>query len=476
MKSNIILFLILLITLNCQDRYELLLETLSSKTLFTGLMTGNLKKGISPKEIYYTGRAKNIESLSHEINKNYDYPLILIFDTCNFSSIKNFSTDTMFILEGSCAESLDNYTNYNIFELSRDKEILKSAVQDESFYYLKLGKILDMDIIYRLGPVALYNLILIVIILCYVDEKLTNMYIDNVILVNFQIKNTSWLLLGPIVTNISAYPFLGKVVVDSIAEYMILLVYILYKVNFYSLIILLLQGWMTTTFRPIEKSSCYYFKLLIFYELIFIFIINFSMYFVCFTSKLNLYYFKIILEQMLSIAFIAYNFYYRLIPLYKQMNYIRRINNNDLYECLKFKFNKMKKIYIFFCIYAIWNILAPFIENKIIACYYYDYFFHCTCKFFYEVNFNLGFCIIFLPKSLPKNFYSEIIYNYQDIICYTADIKENDDNKKNELNISKLNKDKLDKNKFPILLINPFTSAKDPSLFNKIYTGFINNN
>ena len=478
MKSNkIILFFIFLISLNCQDHYHLSLETLSSRTLFTSLNEYNLKKEISPRKIYYTGHAKNIQSIINELNKYSDYPLILMFDNCNYTYlIKNFSKDTMFIVDSSCSIEKDNYTSYTIFTLGKENDILKSTVEDNPIYYLKLGRQYDLDIIYGLGPFALYNLILIVVILCYMNQKLTTMYILDVILVNYQISHISWFLFGCIVFNVSFYSILGKAVLDSIAEYLTLLMYTVYKSFFYSLSILLIQGWMTITFKPTDKTSWYFFKRLFLYELIFLFIINFSIYFVCFTRKLNLYYFKIILEQILSFAFIGYNFYYKIIPLYKQMNYVRNLNNNnnDLYECIKFKFIKMKKIYIFYSIYTIWNIIAPFIENKFIGCYYYDYFFHCTCRFFYEINFYLGLCIIFLPKTLPPHFYNEIIYNYQDIICYNADIKESNDKKdKNKLNINSLNKNKLKNNKFPILFINPFTSAKDQLLFNNIYIGNI---
>ena len=89
--------------------------------------------------------------------------------------------------------------------------------------------------------------------------------------------------------------------------------------------------------------------------------------------------------------------------------------------------------------------------------------------------FYLGLSIIFMPKTLPINFYNEIIYNYKEIICYDADIYENDDKSSlnNKLNISILNKKELKNYKYPILLINPFTSSKDKSLFNKIQIGFV---
>ena len=477
MKSNIVLFISLSISLNCQHHYRLALEKLGSRSIFYPSIF-NFKKDQDPYDLYYTGKAKNFKNVLDPKDDYYNSPLILIFDkNFNSSNVKYFSKDTIFLIESNFYNFKNNFTNYTAFTISKNDD-LESTLDNGGLYYVQLAKHIDMRIIIILACLGLVSLIMVIFYLCSMNTKLTAITLLNLPLyyVNNLICNLSWMLFGCNVMNISCYPFLGPKIFDSIAEYFLLIFYtIFYKVSFYSMSILFIKGWMTTTFLRTEKDYCYYLKRLLLYEAISIFIINFSMYIVCFTDKLNLYYFRTELEQILSIIFLYYNFKNVLTPLYKQMNYVQSINNNFLYECLKFKFIKMKKMYIFYIIYIILNIISPFIEHPLVFCYYYNIFFHYTFKIFYQVMFYLGLSIIFMPKTLPINFYNEIIYNYKEIICYDADIYENDDKSSlnNKLNISILNKKELKNYKYPILLINPFTSSKDKSLFNKIQIGFV---
>ena len=354
---------------------------------------------------------------------------------------------------------------------------MKFLLQKSSVYYIKLGKDIEKNM-----NIFLYIIIgitgLINIFLSFIMKRiLKNMNEDNVLLINYLICNISDLLFMANVGNcLSFFFFMGKQALDFLSEYVVIFLLALYKGSFYTSAILLLKGWMTTTFTSIGDNFKKYYKRLLIYELLVSLLLQISVYFINITSKLNMFYFKSGIEQVIFMSYIIYCVIKTMIPLYKQINFEQGARV-DLVNCLKFKFKKLLKIFIIFGLHCIWIMLIPIIDRKLIYHYVYNYHLHFIFQLFYEAVFCLGLNIIFIPQELPRYFYDEVIFNYKQIIFLEADIFEEDDenshNKK--LNISNLTLDELKKaskkENHPIILVNPFASSRDQLLFNQIHVG-----
>ena len=71
-------------------------------------------------------------------------------------------------------------------------------------------------------------------------------------------------------------------------------------------------------------------------------------------------------------------------------------------------------------------------------------------------------------------YFDDVVFNYRDKVFLFANISEEKDGIK-KLNISNLTANKLKKfskkENYPIVFINPFTSTKNSTFFNKIHIG-----
>ena len=160
------------------------------------------------------------------------------------------------------------------------------------------------------------------------------------------------------------------------------------------------------------------------------------------------------------------------------MKYEENIRS-ELAECLQFKYKLLFKVYLIFGVHSLWTIISPFIEREIIYAYLYNYQLQFIFYLFYEVSFFLVINLIFIPKTLPLNYYEDIVYHYKKIVTYEANIFEEDDedNHNKKLNISKPSSNELKKiskkENFPIVFMNPFASSKDQLVFNDIHLGMV---
>ena len=205
---------------------------------------------------------------------------------------------------------------------------------------------------------------------------LKNMNENNVLLINYLICNISDLLFMANVGNcLSFFFFMGKQALDFLSEYVVIFLLALYRGSFYTSGILLLKGWMTTTFTSIGDNFKKYYKRLLIYELLVSLLLQLSVYFINLTSKLNLFYFKSGLEEITFMSYIIYCIIKTVLPLYKQINYEQGIRS-ELVICLKFKFKKLIKIFIFFGFLFLWTMVIPFIDRKLIYHYIYNYHIH----------------------------------------------------------------------------------------------------
>ena len=486
MKQNILIICLLIVLLNCQDKYLLSLDMLLSGSSKYYLNLINKKKDASDNDLFYSGSAEYMDNIivsaynskgKYSTIKEKRHPLVLMLDICLFEYINYFSTDSIFIINHNCVNFKKDYLNYTIFSLAQDANYIKYLLQKSSVYYIKLGKEIEKNM-----NIFLYIIIgittIINIFLSFIMKRiLRNMDEDNVLLINYLICNISDLLFMANVGNcLSFFFFMGRQALDFLSEYVVIFLLALYKGSFYTSGILLLKGWMTTTFTSIGDNFKKYYKRLLIYELLVSLLLQISVYFVSLTSKLNLFYIKNEVEQVVFLSYIIYCVIKTMIPLYKQINFVRG-NRVDLANCLKFKFKKLLKIFIVYGLHCIWTMLIPVIDRKLIYHYVHNYHLHFIFQLFYEAVFCLGLDIIFIPQELPRYFYDEVIYNYKEIIFLEADIfEEDDENSHNKtLNISNLTLDELKKaskkENHPIMLVNPFASSRDQLLFNHIHIG-----
>ena len=488
MKQNILIICLLLVLLNCQDKYLLSLDMLLSGSTKYDLNLINRKKDASDSDLFYSGSAEYMDNIIvNAYNKQGKYttikekrhPLVLMLDICLFEYINYFSTDSIFVINHNCNNFKPEYENYTIFSIVQDANYFKFLLQKSSVYYIKIGREIEKNMNIFLYVIIGITVLLNIFLSFIMKRILRNMNENNVLLINYLICNISDLLFMANVGNcLSFFFFMGKQALDFLSEYVVIFLLALYRGSFYTSGILLLKGWMTTTFTSIGDNFKKYYKRLLIYELLVSLLLQLSVYFISLTSKLNLFYFKSGLEEITFMSYIIYCIIKTVLPLYKQINYEQGIRS-ELVICLKFKLKKLLKIFIVFGLHCIWIMVIPFIDRKLIYHYIYNYHLHFIFQLFYEALFCLGLDIIFIPQELPRFFYDEIVYNYKEIVFLEADIFEEDDEESHnkKLNISNLTSDDLKKaskkEDYPIILVNPFASSRDQLLFNQIHIGMI---
>ena len=488
MKQKILIICLLLESCNCKDNYILSFDMLISGSSKYEITLINKKSQISDEDIFYFGTVEYMENIiinsynkreKLELIRKEKHPLVLMLENCLSEYINYFSTDTKFIIDQKCINNNNNnYSDYTIFSVGQQLAYYIYMVKGESFYYVKIGKDIESS-----TKIFFYIMIGVTTItsvfLCFIMKRvLRNMDETNILLINFLISHISDLLFMAVIGNcLSFFFFMGKESLDFLSEYILVFLVSLYKGGFYTSAIFLLQGWMTTTFISIGDNFKKYYKRFLLYELLLSLLLHISVYFFNFTSKLNLFYMKSEIEQIFFISFFIYCIIKTMVPLYKQMIYEQSIRS-DLVKCLKFKYNKLFRIFLLLGIHALCIMISPLIERKIIYKYLYNYHLHYLFLMFYEANFCLGLDIIFIPKKLPRYFYDEIIYNYKEIVYLEADIFEGDDEENHniKLNISNMSfkdlKKVSKKDNYPIVFIEPFASSKDQLLFNHVHIGF----
>lgn len=486
MNQNILILCLLFVLLNCKSDYILSLDMLISGSSKYDIELVNRKDGVSDNDLFYFGNVEYMENIlidsytkegKAETIKNEKHRLVFMFDKCLFEYINFFPPDTIFVVGQECIKYNQEYSDYTIFKIYQGSTYYINMVEREHFYFAKLGRDIEPE-----GRIFFYIIIGMTtvagIFLCFIFKRvLRNMDETNILLINFLICHLSDLLMMSNVGNIlSFFFFMEKQSLDFLSEYILVFLISLYKGAFYTCAIVLLKGWMTSNFDPLGDSFKKYYKRLILYELLVSLVLHVSVYFINFMSKLNLFYLKEELEQVAFIAYFIYCIIKRMVPLYKQMKYEQSLRS-DLVECLKFKYKRLFNIYLLLGIHALWIMISPLIEKLLIYKYIYNYHLHYIFVIFYEANFCIGLNIIFIPKTLPNNFYEEIIYNYKGMVYLIADIYEGDDeeNHNKKLNISNMTFNDLKKaskkENYPILLINPFASSRDQLLFDHIHIG-----
>ena len=500
---HILSLLILTYGIYGNEKYQLLIHN-----FFTGEILYDIdlfNEGINKNNLYY-GSIENILNIinkeiinSETINnilKDLNYPLIYIQEKKYIEYINLFPIKTIFIVFDDLIGYLKNRNNiHNIYSISikyRDS-FYPNGLNPKNHYYIKVGKKND-NILENYLYVLLVLSIVICITICFILTKiLKNRREEIQMAIHFLICISSYLLLVSNFINGIFYLFFKNREYCFLMEYTTILIYIFYKSNIFSIIILVLLGWGTIFFgwgRKFKKLN----KNIFFIELIISMSIPLSSYFVKFTYKLNLFYIKNLFEYLLILCINIFSIFKRIIPLANQMKYEQRMGSN-IVNYIGFKYNKLFLINIIIISYTCFFIMSPFLEYIFINSYVNNYNIHFIFQLFYESIFNIFFFIIFFPQNLPEDYFNDIVFKYKSQIFLVANIYDeeinnpsindsNDDSEKkysNKLNISKLTFGKLKslskkKKKYPIIFINPFFSSRNKRIFKEMHIGIVNKN
>ena len=451
----------------------------------------NLINNPNNNNLFYSGKIENIENIvyTYRTNKGKEIPILkdenyLLVNILNINYIKYinlFSKKTIFIIGTSNNKYIKNdYLNYTFFSMDNDYLIYSENLEITFNYYVNLGKKLDDSMLNVLYFLLFFSLFTIVFISLIMKKVMKNTDQINQLPIHLLILNISYFLISFHVLNGIVFIFFKIKESFIVLEYMILFFHSFYKSLLYATIILILQGWATISFSG--NYVLKYKKLnkgIFLYDAIFTILNIISIYFIHFTNRLNLFYIKNLSEHFTLLCFIIFYIFKILIPLAKQMKYEQSIRS-DLVKSIKFKFKMLLSTTKIMAVYTLFFMISPLIEYKYTYHYIDNFEVHLIFQLFYETIFFTLLTIVFYPKKLPRNYFDEIVFNYKSLVFLLANIggKENDikiNDKK--LNISNLNYNLLKKISkkvnYPIVLMNPFTSPKNNSLFNEIHIGIV---
>ena len=488
MKFELIMLIYLFYSIFSNTNYQISFDIfLSGEKKYDLDLFNQLENNINNKNIFYSGSIEDIEEILFNKNTYSDsdkkiyknHPLVFISNKDYFIFIKYFSTKTKFIIPNEYADELENvYQDYtililkeNIYEFSFNVDYLSQ----EKRFYVKLGKKIDVTMNKNIYLFLFLNTIICLINSIILRKAIKKVEQENILPIHYLMCNFSELLFITNVINDLSFLIFKNIDYFFLSESMTLFLYSFYKSIFYTTIILILLGWSTITFFDGREKFQKINKRIFYYDLIFTIGILLSLYFIYFTTKLNLFHTKNISEHFFLLCFTIYSIFKKIIPLSKQMIYEQGIRSN-LASCVRFKFIRLSLTSVVILAYTIFFLNTPFLDKKYIYCYVDNMSLHIIFQLFYENIFIIFFTIIFYPTELPNEYFDEIIFNYNNNAYLLVNVYEQEKDEKNKkLNISKLSFERLKKlskkENYPIILINPFISSKDKSLFNEIHIG-----
>lgn len=445
---------------------------------------------------HYYGLIENIENIANidfindetinDIMKGKQNILLYILNKNNIHYINFFPNSTIFIIGDDLLDYLeDGYQNYNIFSINHKKEYLEKILINKKYYYVKIGKKLDDILKNFLFILLFFSLFICIIISIIMTKIIKNLAGEHQLAIYSLMCVSSYLLFVSNLINGVFFIFFKNQEYCFIMEYTTILIYSFYKSNIFSILLLILLGWGTIFFNWTQKFRKLN-KLIFAIDLILSILIILSVYFIHSINKLNLLYTKNSLEYLIIFFINLYSIFKRLIPLSNQLKYEEKYNSNLANIC-KYKYNKLFLINIIVISYTIFFLITPFLDYKFFNFYANNYNIHFIFQLFYETIFIIFFFVGFFPQKLPEIYYDDVIFKYKSQVFFRANIYEeeiynesinesNDINYSKEFNISNLTADKLkkiSKKKNPIILINPFISAKNKKLYNEIHFGIV---
>ena len=493
MKLEILLFFYLLFSIYSTEEYQLSLDI-----IFHGAEKYDLYLVNQPNvnnRIFYSGSMINIEELVSLYDKEMkdeifkgNYPLVYILGKHYIKYIKYFGTDTKFIISNDLIYDIeDSYKNYTIFLIDNYNRVFEYSaleIKGNKLYYVTIGKKLDKTLEIIIYIFLFFNTFASLIIYIIMRIKMKYLEIRNRLPIYIFIRSSSYALFFANILNNISFLFYGKLYFSVFSEQIgniSLFMYSVYKMRFYSLLYFILFGWSIISFYRVgRRKISKVFLIILLYDMLFNFLILFFDYSFHFTIKLNLFLIKNITEHLPLLIYTIYCFIKKALPLLYQFNYERRIKSN-LVKCIKFKLVKLFSICIITLAYTIFFLNTPFLEKIYIYKYIDNFQIHYIFQLFSEILFLILSVIVFYPTKLPRHYFDRIVFNYKKTVLLFVNISEKEKDKTNKrFNISDLNFKMLKKisikEKYPIVLLNPFLSSNKYSFSNDMHIGIIQHN
>ena len=408
---------------------------------------------------------KKMKSSLFSVNK---YSLLYISNKFYFDYIKYLPKNTIILVPNIYAKDLQNYEDYYVFVV-KENAFLNFAISktENRNYIVKLGQNFNDSYLISI-PISITVIICLIASIFYA-YLLKNSFAEDILPIhNLAGKIPQVLCLLNIIIYFSYicsnYDSDGYYV---ITKYISLFLFALFRSVFLSILILLLNGWMTLSFIgwadrlnkivPIlifEIASSMCFEILGFYDSIPY-------------NKLQLYYFRNILENIIifSIALVSlYKYYF---PLIQKCKYLSIINS-DFLDAYKLKQRKMLLFVVFALFYSFISIYSNYFEFDLTYKYIQNDSLHLVKQIIMESIFNFIFITILLPMELPYLFTEETDlvsfgYFFTDLHNEKSILDINDKNIKEIKNNVEENED------IPIIVVNPFYTSQDG--FDDLYAG-----
>ena len=429
------------------------------------LLESKLNKIYGIRFLSENNKNKKLKSSLFSSNK---HSLLYISNKLYFDYIKYLPKNTIILVPKIYIKELQNYEDYYVFVV-KENTLLDFAISkaEKRNYIVKLGQnFKDSNLILIFISITVILSIITSILYAYL---LKNSFAEDILPIhNLAGKFPQVLCLLNIIIYFSYlcsdYDSDGYYV---ITKYISLFLFALFRSVFLSILILLLNGWMTLSFIgwadrlnkivPIlifEIASSMCFEILGFYDSIPY-------------SKLQLYYFRNIMENIIIFSIALLSLYKYYFPLKQKCKYLSIINS-DFHDAYKLKQKKMLLYAAFALFYSFISIYSNYFEFDLTYKYVQNSSLHLIKQIIMESAFNFIFISILLPMELPYLFTEEtdlVSFGY-----FFTDLN----NEKSILNINDKNirdiKNNLEEDEdIPIIVVNPFYTSQDG--FDDLYAG-----
>jgi hypothetical protein len=395
--------------------------------------------------------------------------LLFIPNKSSLQYIHYLPKSTILIIPKHYTNQITNYEDYYIFTIEESISfVMAIAKAENSRHIIKIGKNFNnSNIILILMSLTVFACLISAIVYSFLLKKHE---MSDILPIQYIISKLPQFLC---VLNILVYfSFIASYYESQeyyiIIKYISLFLYSLFRSIFLSVIILLLNGWMTLYFMGWSSKLNKIIPILVFELLSSIFVEAQGFYNILPYSKLQLYCFKNILENIIIASLAILSVYKYYLPLNQKCKYLSIINS---------KFNKaykLKKKYLFSFIifsafYSIISIYSNYFEFDFVYKYIQNNILHSIKQSIFESVFNIIFLILLLPKALPYLYMEET-----DLVSFGYFFSNlNDKNEILNANDKKLKQLKKDGNKenAPIIIVNPFFKNNSKNGFDGLHAG-----
>ncbi len=416
---------------------------------------------------------KNNNNNTKKINSMFSsikYNLLFIPNKSYLNYIPHLPKSTILIIPKIFTNQLTNYEDYYIFtideSISFDMAIAKA---ENNRHIVKIGKnFSNSNLIFIIMLISIIICLISSIVYSYLLKKQERIDILPIQHINGKLPQFLCVLNILILFSfIASYYETQEFYI--IIKYISLFLYSLFRSIFLSVLILLLNGWMTLSFRGWWAKLNKIIPILIYEVTSSIFLEAAGFYNLLPYNKLQLYYFKNLLENIIIASLALLSMYKYYIPLNQKCKYLSLINS-EFNKAYKLKKTKLLSFIIFGVCYASFSIYSNYIEFDFIYKYIQRDTLHYIKLNIFESVFNVIFLILLLPMKLPYLFTEET-----ELISFGYFFTSLNDKREildvNNKKLKSLKKKDENQKKVPIIVVNPFFKNNCKNGFDDLHTG-----